>query len=317
VLYTSLSDPKNIRLFFFSHIIGCFLWGYTAYMYPGSGRLENLGSGDVAGSAFASMQLETGLAFAGFAFLGVSGVWKWLAFSSIPFILNAVILMATRGAFVGLLAGAVAAIFGSPRSRRRMVTLCVSLGAILFFILAHDLFWSRMSTILPDDKGVREASAESRFDIAQANLQMFLDYPLGVGHRGNDILSPRYLPPALLTQRDGVAVRSAHNTIMAVLVDHGFIGIVLFALFHISIARSLMRIKFRSSANVAGEFGAYAAALAVSLVIYWGNSQFANFTKAEVVIWIAVLAGALEWMANAPEQSRDSKPAVESLSGTR
>jgi hypothetical protein len=78
-----------------------------------------------------------------------------------------------------------------------------------------------------------------------------------------------------------------------------------------------MRIKFRSSANVAGEFGAYAAALAVSLVIYWGNSQFANFTKAEVVIWIAVLAGALEWMANAPEQSRDSKPAVESLSGTR
>jgi hypothetical protein len=56
------------------------------------------------------MQLGTGLAFAGFAFLGASGAWRWVAFFSIPFMLNAVVLMATRGAFVGLLGGAMAAL---------------------------------------------------------------------------------------------------------------------------------------------------------------------------------------------------------------
>jgi len=315
VLYTSLSDPRNIRLFFFAHIVGCFFWGYTAYLYPGHGRLETLGFGDLAGSPFASMQLETGLAFAGFAFLGASGVWRWLAFSSIPFNLNAVILMATRGAFVGLVAGAIAATFFTRGSLRRSVVLCVSLGAILLLALAHDLFWSRMSTILPDETGAREASAESRIVYVKANLQMFRDHPFGVGHRGNETLSPLYMPAEFLTEKEGAAVRAAHNTIMAVLVDHGFIGLVLFALFHISIARSLVRIKFRPSSSLAREFGAYAAALAVSWVIYWGNGQFVNLTKAEVIIWIAALAVALEWIANTPEQSRDAKPAAVSSSG--
>jgi hypothetical protein len=317
VLYTCLTEPKNFRQFYFAHLIGCFLWGYMAYQNPGSGRLENLGFGDVAGSAFASMQLGTGLAFAGFAFLGASGVRRWLAFSSIPFILNAIILMATRGAFVGLLGGVPAAILFSPKSRRRLVILSLAIAPILLFSLAHDIFWSRMTTIIPPDNMMEmESSAESRLDIAHANFQMFLDYPMGVGHRGNETLSPRYMPPSLLTLKDGDRVRSAHNTFMAVLVDHGFIGLFLIVLFQLSIIRSLIRTKSRSSPSFDGEFGTYAAALGTALVIYWGNAQFVNVTKAEVVIWIAVLTGALQWMANLPLQSNNSGPEMESASAT-
>lgn len=342
VLYTCLSEPKNIRQFYFAHIIGSFLWGYVAYQNPGSGRLENLGSGDVAGSAFASMHIGTGLAFAGFAFLGVSGIRRWLAFSSLPFILNAIILMATRGAFVGLLGGAFAAIFLSPKSSRRFVVLSIALAPILLFMLANELFWSRMSTIVPPDDGQQmESSAESRFTIAQANYQMFLDHPMGVGHRGNETLSPSYLPFNIMTNKGGTRVRAAHNTFMAILVDHGFIGLGLVVLFHLSIVLSLIRARsryspslvkesgisavaprsmqvinhgnsesvtqakqtgFRSLAAFNREFSVYAAALGTALVIYWGNAQFVNVTKAEVVIWIAVLSGALQWMEYASLQ---------------
>ncbi|MHB8534211.1 MAG: O-antigen ligase family protein [Sulfuricaulis sp.] len=308
MLYTCLSEPKNIRLFYFTHIIGCFLWGYIAYENPGSGRLENIGFGDVAGSAFASMQLGTGIAFAGFAFLAAYGIWKWIAFFSLPFILNAIVLTATRGAFVGLLGGALASIFFTPRRSRRTVILVMAIAPILLFMLANDLFWSRMSTIMPDvNVGERDASAESRILIAQANFQMFLDHPMGVGHRGNEILSPSYMPVDLLTNKNGTLVRAAHNTFMAILVDHGFIGLILVVLLHFSIARSLIHAKFDSSSGLDKEFSLYVAALGSSLVIYWGNAQFANFTKSEIIIWIAAMASALEAMANTTRQPEDSE----------
>lgn len=312
MLYTCLSEPKQIRLFYFAHILGCFLWGYMAYENPGSGgRLENIGFGDVAGSAFAAMQLGTGIAFAGFAFLATSGIRRWVAFSTLPFIVNAIVLTATRGAFVGLLGGALSSIFFTPKSRRRTVFLMLAIAPVLLFMLANNLFWSRMSTILPDaTTEQRDESAESRIIIAQANLQMFLDHPMGVGHRGNEILSPGYLPVELLTNKNGTLVRAAHNTFMAVLVDHGFIGLILIILLHLSIARSLIRARFNSSSSLGGEFGLYVAALGSSLVIYWGNAQFANFTKSEVIIWIAALAAALEWMANAIPQSNGSGATV-------
>jgi len=311
VLYTTLCDSRDIRYFVFAHIIGCFLWGYTAYLNPGSGRLENIGYGDVAGSAFASMQMGTGLAFAGFAFLGTSGILRWVAFSSIPFVLNAIILMATRGGVVGLLAGVPVAIYFSPKSQRRIVMLCLAMAPVLLVTLAHELFWSRMSTMLEGDALVAEGSAGTRIAVAQANLQMSMDHPWGAGHRGNDLLSPHYLPPELLSPKDGVRegdpIRSAHNTLLAVLVDHGFIGLILFVLLHISIARCLIRIRFHSSSPVAGELGAYAAALSTSLVVYWANAQFTNSTKAEAVIWMAALGCALEWMASATRRSEVSE----------
>lgn len=308
MLYSCLAEERNIRLFYFAHILGCFLWGYMAYENPGSGgRLENIGFGDVAGSAFASMQLGTGIAFAGFAFLAATGLRRWLAFSSLPFMVNAIVLTATRGAFVGLVGGALASIVFTPKSRRRTVFLLLAIAPTLLFMLANDLFWERMSTIMPDvETQQRDESAESRIVIARANLDMFLDHPLGVGHRGNEKLSPEYLPVELLTNKNGTLVRAAHNTFMAILVDHGFIGLFLFIMLHLSIARSLMRAKFNSSSGLDREFGLYVAALASSMVIYWGNAQFANFTKSEVVIWIAALAAALDWLANAVPQSSGS-----------
>ena len=319
MLYSCLAEERNIRLFYFAHILGSFLWGYMAYENPGSGgRLENIGFGDVAGSAFASMQLGTAIAFAGFAFLAFTGIRRWLTFLTLPFMVNAIVLTATRGAFVGLVGGALASIFFTPKSRRRTVFLMLAVAPVLLFMLANDLFWSRMSTIMPDvDTQERDASAESRIVIARANLQMFLDHPMGVGHRGNETLSPRYLPIDLLTEKNGSFVRAAHNTFMAILVDHGFVGLILIVMLHLSIARSLMRAKFLSSSGSGREFGLYVAALATSMVIYWGNAQFANFTKSEVVIWIAALAAALDWMANAVPQSNGSgAPEVESTPKT-
>jgi O-antigen ligase len=139
-----------------------------------------------------------------------------------------------------------------------------------------------------------EASAASRLGIAEANLRMFADHPLGVGHRGNDLLSPQYMAPELLTEAAGVPIRSAHNVVLAVLVDHGLIGLLLILMLHVQIVRSLLRLHRLPAGSLSLQMAALCAALGTALVIYWVNAQFANMLKAEIVIWIAALAAALE-----------------------
>jgi O-antigen ligase len=274
---------------------------------PNTGRLESIGTADLAGSPFASMQVSTALAIAGFLILSSS--WKLKAFliASIPFMLNAIILMATRAAFVALLASAPIAFAFTHKSRKFLVLSFGALGVALFFMLANDFFWERMGTILaPAEGGQMEASAASRFGIASANLRMFMDHPLGVGHRGNDMLSPAYMPDYLLTSKDDVGrVRSAHNTELAVLVDHGIFGVTLFLLFHLQIWRTFLRLRRNPDPNYPLQQRLIVAALATSHVLYWASSQFANFTKTEFIVWMAAIAAAME------SHVRRSVPATE------
>jgi O-antigen ligase len=294
ILYAVLDTPDRVHQFAIAHIIGCFWWGYLAWQNPGGGRLENIGTGDVAGSAFASMHVSTALAMGGFLFMSFSGWKRWTPFVAIPFILNAIILMQTRGAFVGIVAAAPFALLLGPPAKRKRVATYMVLGAALLFIVANDAFWVRMGTMQTVEDQPMEASAASRFDIAAANLRMFKDYPFGAGHRGNDVLSPKYMPKTLLTDKEGESIRSAHNTEMAVLVDHGIIGITLFVLLHVSIARAILRLRRASAGGVAPEMLAFAAGLGTALAMYWFNAQFANMLKAEIVVWIAAMTAALE-----------------------
>lgn len=311
VVYYSLTDVKTVRMFALAQVMGAFIWGFTAYQDPGAGRLENIGTGDVAGSAFASMQMSTALMLAGFLFMSLPGLGRWIAFGAIPFILNAIILMETRGAFVGLVASVLPALYFSPGKLRKVAFVHVALAIGLLSFLAQDYFWERMSTIVAPKNEQMEASAASRFDIAAANLRMSSDYPFGVGHRGNEVLSPKYMSESLLTDKAGSRVRSAHNTELAILVDHGWIGLVLIALFHFRLFRTLLRLRKIPKDALPQDLRALTAALACSVVLYWANSQFANFTKAEVLIWIAATAGALEVLAKrAPANLPDAPVAA-------
>src|SRR5439155_8618350 len=62
------------------------------------------------------------------------------------------------------------------------------------------------------------------FVIAEASLQMFQDYPLGVGYRNYPDVSPAYLDAKYLTIDDGVPRRAAHNSYFSVLCETGIVG---------------------------------------------------------------------------------------------
>ena len=293
VMYRLLDSRRSVELFAFAHIAGCFMWGWIARASNVDGRVElRLGPG-VEDANTIGLHLGTGAAFAGLLFLASKSRLRWIAVPAIPFILNGVILTASRGAMLGLVAGGAAALLLGPRQRRFvMVTLAVLGGALFLYLAQSELFWQRMSTLKPEEGQELESSAASRFGIAEANWRMFLDYPMGVGHRGDIVLSPRYVPELFLDEELGV--RAAHNTMLAVLTNHGFPGGILYFGLHIWAFRTLWRLKRLDRKGLPGDLGAFRGAAGASLAALVVCGLFSNYIKAEVGIWAFAIVAVLE-----------------------
>jgi len=158
------------------------------------------------------------------------------AFLCIPFLLNNVILSGSRGALLGLLAGGGAAFLLCPKTLKPKFISLGALGFLLFLGLAHDRFIERMvetyEAFVGGQQEKMDGSASGRFVIAEAGLRMAFDYPEGVGYKGHAMLSPFYLDRRFLTSGAAVGMeagRSAHNSLIAVLVEFGFAGLFLFS----------------------------------------------------------------------------------------
>jgi O-Antigen ligase len=287
IVYRIVHDEKSLTLFFWANVIGCFIWGWDAYHATVSGRLEAIGGTDVSGANGASMQLLVGLILAGFLFLGQRGIKRWLLLVIIPFILNAIILTATRGAFVAMVTSGLAAFFFARRPYRLRVYAISTLAILLLFRLGNDLFWQRMGTLEATQEQQMEKSAQSRLVIARANWARAKEYVFGVGHRGNEILSRDFLQEEYLVKSTGT--RAAHNTSMAILVDHGFPGAAVFIAFLVWAIGSLWRLNFSAKQSLNHQLHLYAAAIGPGLIACFVAGQFTNFLKAEVQIWLVAL----------------------------
>lgn len=288
---------EALDLFAWTHVGGCFLWSWLAYTSGAGGRVElEVGPG-VSDSNTLGFHLVTGLAFSGIMLVALPQRRRFLSLGMIPFILNGVILTASRGAILAMAAGALGVLMFAPRRRRWMVYSGALLGVLLFLRLAgSELFWERMGTLRVEPSDQTEASAASRVEIAQANWSMFLDHPIGVGSQGNVVLSPTYIRPELLSQ----GRRSAHNTFLAILIDEGAPGLFLFLVLLSWAAVKLFRLRRLDRDGLAVNLGTYRAAVAGSLLAYVIAGMFSNFVTAEVGVWLVALVSVLDhlsWVA--------------------
>jgi hypothetical protein len=292
LIYRILSDEQTIELFSWGHVVGCFIFGWIAFRDPVIGRLETVGGPGVDDANVLGAHLLTGVALAGFMLFSTPGKRRWIALAAIPFVLNAIILTRSRGAFIGLLAACLAAWYLTARTHRRLLYIVAPLAFLLFQRVADSGFWERMDTIsVRGTTEIEDFSARTRIEVLKANIKMFQDYPMGAGYRGNVLLSPKYLDPEFLA-RD-VDLRAAHNTLMAILVDHGIPGAIMFATLAIWVTYTLWQLKSLDRLGLSPSLGAYRAAIGTSLAGLLVSGQFLNLLTAEVQIWMIAMLAAL------------------------
>lgn len=293
LIYTIVDNEKDLLGFCLAHAIGCGYLGLLVYLAPDAGRLEGVGGPGIDDANTLGMHLATGLMFAAFLVILARGWMRWLAVLLIPLIVNGIIQTETRGALVGLFLGSLATIYLKPKRFRRVYYSLAALAVVGFVVIANETFIDRMQSMIAavDKEQEWDSSAASRVEIVKSQIEIFKDYPFGVGHQGTAYLSPQYIEEKWLAV--GTGTRASHNTVMSILVDQGLPGIILFTLLSITVVNQLRRLKKADTANLSDSFGLYRAMLGGTIVSVFGAGLFAQNLKAEILVWTLALIAVL------------------------
>lgn len=306
LMYSLINTEEEFEQFCLVHVLGCAFLGWLIYLAPDAGRLESVGGPGIGNANTLGMHLSTGIIIGGFLIFVVQGWRRWLIIGLMPLIVNGLFQTETRGAFVGLFLGGIAAIYLKPKSiRKRFYALGVLavVGALSF---ANEALVSRLSTMQAavDESSEWDNSAISRVETALAQWDMFLDHPLGVGHQGTAFLSVEYIDAIWLDPN--VNARSSHNTVMTVLVDQGLPGIIMFLILAAIIVRMLRKLRSLDIAGLPFRHSIYRAMLGSVLCAIIGAGMFAQYFKAEVLIWSLTLLAILWKLSASTRLSADS-----------
>jgi O-antigen ligase len=231
----SIKTEKDLVLFVFVNAIGCSYFGYLGLTEHAGGRLESVGGPGLVSANQLAQHIGVILVFSSYLILCKVPLWmKGIIAIAIALNLEAIMLTQSRSVLIAIVVTGAMSIFFVPKQHKKKYWLFLFLGVTAFTALMGSQIVSRIDNLTGNNSsGVQDKSASSRMIIIKSQYDMFKDSPLfGVGHRGTLILSPFYVPKAYRAQntknKQGNTYRASHNFIMAVLVDHGLIGGLLY-----------------------------------------------------------------------------------------
>ena len=221
-----ITDLRRYEMIVYIFIFTGLFLGIETYNAPtwhfAGGRLgQGVGGSDLSNGNMLAAHFIMVLALIGVMF--IKGGWKTklLCSASAVFMLNGIVLIQSRGSFLGLLAGAMSAVVFTKKVSRKKIIICVLAGIIGGATLADTGFWERMKFIQFETEKM-EASARSRVELWKIAIDMAWDYPFGVGVGNYKRVVDRYD-----TSLEGM---DTHNTYLRCLTDVGFQGLLVLLL---------------------------------------------------------------------------------------
>jgi hypothetical protein len=235
IVYKVIDTPVKYERVLWAYMLGGLYIGFLAYSSGRTwgGRLEGIGLADgmdvnaISAAVVAIIPIVLYYVFYEEKLLlrGVSVVF-------LAFMLNMLILANSRGAFLGLIGSSAYYFFrtyfspipGKDKKTVQMV-LVACCGVGLFFYLADESFWMRMSTLSEATDQAAVKAGRTYFWLKTFDLVKM--HPFGVGIWGYQYLSPQFIPAEMLTVGEFGARRAVHSTIFQSLSEYGYIGIPL------------------------------------------------------------------------------------------
>ena len=291
-------EKIHYRMFLWLQLWGNYLFSWQGYHEGTShGRLEGIGGASTNTSNGLANHLIMILPFLNNFFFYGNKYEKAAAIWCAPWILNALILCNSRGAFLGMIAIAMIALFRADRQNRKKIIIGMILGGLLFIYLADDRFWKRMDTISDEN-----TQSSSRIETWIGALEMIKDHPLGAGGDGWLHYSPVYIPE-IIAHYNGM-LRSVHNSYLQVATNYGIQGFLIYLLF---ISHTLLELhKIRKRIGAENDHFYHTESSAIEMAI-WGFLVAATFGARpyfEAFIWFSALGSALSNIQQSEIQDR-------------
>lgn len=289
VAYKLVNTPRALDAALWAYIIGATYIGYLATITGrnANGRVEGIGMVDAPdGNFFAAALVPAAALLMYYAWMGDRKV-KLLCVICGALIANGLVLINSRGSFVGVVVGAglftMYMIFSRYRRKgqRAMAVAIVILGLGGGLYVTDEQFWERMQTLENvEDEG---ESGSQRVNYWFAAIEMAGDHPLGTGVYGFNVLSSQYLPPEYQGSRGYKAV---HSLWFQGLSEMGWIGMALFGIALISLCRMLSRAKKWVLENAENTVYFQLLALQCGFLGYLATASFINQFRAQILYWM-------------------------------
>ncbi|MDY0131701.1 MAG: O-antigen ligase family protein [Desulforegulaceae bacterium] len=204
---------------------------------------------------------------------------KVLCFGGAALIANTLVLIRSRGSFLAIAVGCFFSIIISQKKYRKKIIILLIVGLIGFISVTDDKFWKRMDTIETRTEEMGSSSA-GRVNAWIAAVEMFRDYPFGIGEGKFKFLIGSYNP-----EMEG---RDTHNTFFRCLAELGVQGFVLLILLTLNAFRVLSSVSKRIEDNevLQEKYALEVFALRLSLVMFLVTTIFLTHTYIEEFYWL-------------------------------
>ena len=303
--YKMIDTPQKLEYAIWVYIAGCAYIGIEASNMGrnSDGRVEGIGTVDAPDANLISATIAPAIPFLMYFFWKGKWQYKLLAMASGGLILNGLVLINSRGAFLGVLVGGAYFIFqmlfsrSQEKNQRLTAVLVIVAGISAAFSLTDDVFWERMETLTETEErvdGSEGPKGSGRVDFWMKTLDMVEEYPMGLGIGGFEYLSSQYLEKSQLAQ--GTTIRSVHSMWFQALGELGWVGLLLFACLLMSCYRSTRQLRsFFMSQRLSDEYFRIAA-LEASMITYLVCGSFLNRFRGELLYWLIMFISVSVWM---------------------
>jgi len=288
LIYAIVDNRERVIGFLTAHVLGCFYLGLLAFTSNRVGRLDGIGGSGIDDANSLGLYMATAAIVAGGLYFSTKNWLRLLPVVVLPFTLNTLVQTGSRAAFLALVLGSAAVYFYRPQGKTMKLIAYGAAGIVLFGFLASNFYWDRMASIKDAAQQTEQAdsSAMSRFQIIEDQWRMAVDHPFGVGHKGTAMLSYQYIDELLWSEGGG---RASHNTFMSALVDHGFIGLLLWGALSWKLFLKCRDVVKWARHEDDLQLSWLAAIILGVATVVWVAGAFAPYIRAEVFIWMIPL----------------------------
>jgi hypothetical protein len=298
--YKLVQSNKDLAYILYGYIFGA--WYISFYVFQvgrnSGNRVEGVGLVDSPDANGLAAAIAPSLVLCMYYFwMHKKKVIKLLFALAGIFIANALVLINSRGSFLGAASGVfffiLYMLFSATKTnkQRMMAVFIVVVGLSGALYIADEDFIARMTGIGDELEAKEEKqTGATRILFWEAAYQMSLDYPLGQGFKSFNYYSDHYIPEWVDTGPS--RNRSVHSTWFQVLTELGYQGLIIFIIMIISAWRALGKVKAYCAKRDDPEGFFLAVALQGSFLTFLVTMSFINRMTAEILFWEILFAAA-------------------------
>jgi hypothetical protein len=293
VAYKLVNTAKDIDYILIAHVFGGWYLSFVAFQIGrNSGdRVEGIGTVDSPDSNGAAAAIAPSIVLAlYYLWVTKNKVAKGALALACLFMANAIVLINSRGAFLGVAVSILYMIFHMffskfQRPYQKLVVMGIVIMGILGVIrVADDTFIERMNSIFIVEASEDKESGATRTEYWKAAWEMAKDHPFGAGIGGFQFYAPTYINQNVNTGNS--RNRAVHSTWFEALSEIGYIGMgALIAMLYCCYSTNRKCMRVLRLQNRVDEYFKVRA-IEAALICFIITMTFLNRMRAEVLYWL-------------------------------